>query len=67
VLDRNPLESIRNTHSVRYTMINGRLFDAATMHEIGNNPQERKPFFFELPGGESWGAAATAAMTHSDD
>jgi Tol biopolymer transport system component/imidazolonepropionase-like amidohydrolase len=38
VLDRNPLESIRNTTSVRYVMINGRIFDAATMAEIGNHP-----------------------------
>jgi imidazolonepropionase-like amidohydrolase len=38
VLDRNPLENIRNTTSVRYVMINGRIFDAATMAEIGNHP-----------------------------
>jgi imidazolonepropionase-like amidohydrolase/Tol biopolymer transport system component len=67
VLDRNPLENIRNTHSVRYTMVNGRLYDAATMNEIGNHPRERKPFFFELAGGETWGAAATEAMTHDED
>ena len=44
VLDRNPLEDIRNTDSVRYVMKNGRLYDAATMHEIGNHPQTRAPF-----------------------
>jgi hypothetical protein len=38
VLDRNPLESIRNTTSTRYVMINGRLFDAATMAQLGNHP-----------------------------
>ena len=38
VLDANPLESIRNTTSIRYTMINGRLFDAATMAQLGNHP-----------------------------
>ena len=67
VLDRNPLENIRNTHSVRYTMVNGRLYDAATMNEIGNHPRTRKPFFFELPGNETWGPAATEAMTHDRD
>ncbi len=67
VLDRNPLENVQNTHSVRYTMVNGRLFDAATMNEIGNHPRARKPFFFEMSGGETWGAAATAAMSHTDD
>jgi Tol biopolymer transport system component/imidazolonepropionase-like amidohydrolase len=67
VLDRNPLENIRNTHSVRYTMVNGRLFDAETINELGNHPRTRKPFFFELPGNETWGATTTAASTHDED
>jgi imidazolonepropionase-like amidohydrolase len=66
VLDANPLENVRNTRSVRYTMVNGRLFDAATMNEIGNHPRARKPFFFEgNDGTEVWGAAATEADAHS--
>ena len=67
VLDRNPLENIQNTHSVRYTVVNGRVFDAATMNELGNHPRTRKPLFFELSGGETWGAAATEAVSHTDD
>jgi imidazolonepropionase-like amidohydrolase/Tol biopolymer transport system component len=67
VLDRNPLENIRNTHSVRYTMVNGRLFDAETINELGNHPRTRKPFFWELPGNETWGPAATEAISHTDD
>ena len=47
VLEKNPLENIRNSHSVRLTMINGRLFDAATMDELGNHPKKRAKFFFE--------------------
>ena len=47
VLDANPLENIRNTNSVRYTMVNGRLFDAATMNETGNQMKERLPFWWE--------------------
>lgn len=50
VLDENPLEEITNTNTVRYTMINGRLFEASTMNEIGNNPQERLPFWWERDG-----------------
>lgn len=34
VLDRNPLEDIRNSMSIRYVMINGRLFDAASLAEV---------------------------------
>ena len=67
VLDANPLENVRNTHEVHYTMVNGRLFDAATMNEIGNHPRTRKPFFFQTTGGETWGAAATEAITHDED
>jgi adenine deaminase len=67
VLDRNPLENIQNTHSVRYTVVNGRVFDAATMNELGNHPRARKPLYFEVPGNETWGPAATEALTHTDD
>src|SRR5688572_21812724 len=38
VLDRNPLLNIRNSTSIRYVLINGRIFDAATMAESGNHP-----------------------------
>lgn len=34
VLDRNPLESIRNTNSVRYVMKNGELFEGETLDQI---------------------------------
>lgn len=67
VLDANPLENIRNTSTIRYTVLNGRIFDAMSMNELGNRPRERKPFFFEMQGYETWGAATTAASTHDED
>jgi hypothetical protein len=48
VLDENPLEDIRHTNTVRYTMVNGRLYDAATMNEIGIYDRPRTKFFYEL-------------------
>jgi imidazolonepropionase-like amidohydrolase/Tol biopolymer transport system component len=39
VLDRNPLENIRNTNSVRYVMKNGELYDADTLNMIW--PQQK--------------------------
>jgi adenine deaminase len=48
VLDRNPLEDIRNTNTVRYTLVNGRLYDAGTMNEIGNYDHPRGRFYWEL-------------------
>ncbi len=47
VLDKNPLEDIRNTETVKYTMVNGRLFDTETMNEIGNTETERSQFWWE--------------------
>jgi imidazolonepropionase-like amidohydrolase/Tol biopolymer transport system component len=67
VLDANPLENIRNTESVRYTVVNGRVFDSATIDEIGNHPKTRKPFWFHQAGSDVWGAAATEALRDNDD
>lgn len=47
VLDKNPLENIRHTESIRYTMVNGRLYDAATMNEVGNYNKPRTKFYWE--------------------
>jgi imidazolonepropionase-like amidohydrolase len=47
VMDKNPLEDIRNSESIIYTMVNGRLFDTETMNEIGNHPKERTKFYWE--------------------
>lgn len=50
ILDKNPLEDIKNSNSVIYTMINGRLYDVDTMNEIGNYDKKRGKFYFELDG-----------------
>ncbi|WP_394971285.1 amidohydrolase family protein [uncultured Croceitalea sp.] len=47
VLDKNPLEDIKNTETVKYTMVNGRLFDTNTMNEIGNTKENRGKFWWE--------------------
>jgi hypothetical protein len=44
VLDRNPLENIQNTNSLRYVMKNGRLYDANTLDEIW--PRQKKATFY---------------------
>jgi Tol biopolymer transport system component/imidazolonepropionase-like amidohydrolase len=48
VLDRNPLENIRNTNSIRYVMKNGELFEGDTLNMVW--PQARplpKQFWWE--------------------
>ncbi|WP_350288135.1 amidohydrolase family protein [uncultured Croceitalea sp.] len=47
VLDKNPLDNIKNTETVKYTMVNGRLFDTDTMNEIGNREENRGEFWWE--------------------
>jgi imidazolonepropionase-like amidohydrolase len=44
VLDRNPLENLRNTESVHMVMLNGRLYDNA-LNEVGA-ASKRPPFWF---------------------
>ncbi len=48
VLDRNPLENIRNTNSIRYVMKNGELYEGDTLTMIW--PEQRplpKPFWWD--------------------
>ncbi|WP_339716880.1 amidohydrolase family protein [Cyclobacterium amurskyense] len=47
IMDKNPLEDIKNSNYITHTMINGRLYNSATMDEIGNEPKTRKPFYWE--------------------
>lgn len=47
VIDGNPLEDIKDTENVTHTMVNGRLYETATMNEIGNEPKERGIFWWE--------------------
>lgn len=48
VMDKNPLENIRNTESIVYTMVNGRLYDAETMSEVGNYNKPAPKFHWNL-------------------
>ena len=50
IMDKNPLEDIKNSNSVIYTMVNGRLYDILTMNEIGNYDKKRTKFYFEMDG-----------------
>jgi len=52
VIDGNPLDDLSVTENVRYTMVNGRLYDASTLNEIGNSPKERLPFWWEREAAE---------------
>ncbi len=47
VLEKNPLENIRNSTSIVYTIVNGRVYEASTMNQVGNHPGKREKLFWE--------------------
>jgi len=65
VLDANPLDDIRNSESILYTVVNGRVYNSRTMDEIGNHPEKRLAFYWEKPGASEafvWQGEATGYM-----
>jgi imidazolonepropionase-like amidohydrolase/Tol biopolymer transport system component len=65
VLDKNPLEDLKHSTAIRYTMVGGRLYEAMTMNEVGASPRPRPKLFFEREGEEAWGPASSLT-THED-
>ena len=47
VIDGDISQDIRHSDKVVYTMVNGRLYNAESMDEIGNYDNKRKQFYFE--------------------
>ena len=47
VIDGDITKDIRLSDKVTYTMVNGRLYNADTMNEIGNYDNKREKFYFE--------------------
>jgi imidazolonepropionase-like amidohydrolase/Tol biopolymer transport system component len=67
VIDGDPLADIRQSDRVVQVMVNGRLYDAATMDEVGATPRKRRPLFFERsPGGyvPAWAATIPEFCRH---
>jgi len=50
ILEKDPVQDILNIDSVIFTMVNGRLYETATMNETGNYNDQRSKFFWELEG-----------------
>lgn len=47
VLGKNPLDDIQNSNSVEFTMVNGRIYDTASMNETGLYNKPRNKFYWE--------------------
>jgi imidazolonepropionase-like amidohydrolase/Tol biopolymer transport system component len=65
ILEANPLEDIQNTDNIAQVMLNGRLYEAATLNETVTGNRQRQPYFWEQDGAGSNPAAATVG--HMED
>jgi imidazolonepropionase-like amidohydrolase/Tol biopolymer transport system component len=50
VLDRNPLENIRNSNSIRYVMKNGRMYEGETLDEVWPRQKKAEQFYWVTDG-----------------
>jgi len=61
IVDGNPLEDIQRSEYVSHTVINGRVYESATMNQIAPDQVSRQPLFFELEGGDAWSESRAKA------
>ncbi len=55
VLDKNPLEEIRNARAIRYVVKNGVIYEGETMNEVWPEAKPCPKFTFQALGGERIG------------
>ena len=67
VLDKNPLEDIRNTDSVAMVSIDGRLYDSSSMNQIAPDVRERGELWFEHEGSNALWNADNWGMTRPEE
>jgi imidazolonepropionase-like amidohydrolase len=65
VLDANPLENIRNSASVRYTVANGVVYDS-NLDQVAGGNRRRQPFWFEQSAGGGYSAGASTSVPRDD-
>ncbi|HEX8444276.1 MAG TPA: amidohydrolase family protein [Allosphingosinicella sp.] len=59
ILDADPTQDIQNSDNISKVMLNGRLYDAATLNEEVTGTRQRQPYYWEREGGAA-GAPVTA-------
>jgi len=47
ILNKNPLTNIRNTHTVRFVMKNGRLYEGETLNQTYPEKERARPFWWK--------------------
>lgn len=70
ILDANPLDDIRNTEKIKFVIMNGRVYDAATMNETISREKARNKFWWQMSRSESLtipqGNVETYTFTHPE-
>ena len=67
ILDADPTQDIRNSDKIDRVMLNGRLYDAATLNETVTGDRRRQPYFWEREGGEGGPSQSSAGHGHDED
>jgi len=65
VLDKNPLDDIHNTTSIRYTMIDGMLLDS-DLNAVAGGTHKTRPFWFQQSAGGNYSEGTTIGVPHED-
>ena len=70
ILDANPLDDIRNTEKIKFVIMNGRVYDAATMNETISREKARNKFWWQMSRSDSFtipqGVVETYTFTHPE-
>lgn len=63
ILDGDILKDIEQSDKISHVMLNGRLYESATLNQVGAHAKKRKPLFFE---GKNGASVPVEARGHSD-
>ena len=66
VLNANPLDNLRNTAAIAFTVANGRVYDTH-MDEVGRRSRPRAAFWFEGQDGEASSPGTSLTEGHGHD
>lgn len=65
VLDADPTVDIRNSDKINRVMLGGRMYDPATLNEVGTGKRTRQPYWWERSG-ETFSGSQPAESTTED-
>jgi imidazolonepropionase-like amidohydrolase len=69
IIDADVIKDIEKTDKITHVIQNGRVYDVATMNEIGATPNKRKTFYFErgTAGSDAFERLSTMGIMHGND